>query len=228
MNKQTIVAAMLGLAVTGCANTRKAVPPQQPVGMTPIPSLHETINRGVANPAIARATLPDPNNPNWSGRSIPPGGMSQSARPKVATTTAAAAGVAAVLTPGEPPAPFPKLAPVVATHEPTSPPSVPAPANDPAVSPSSISRPMASQPLASEQPASQTPAPMTPGEVVDTQSLPPVADNLGMPDLSKPLEIEPYASPLTPLEEAPAAAAPETAPAPEGSPTAPGAAVRER
>ncbi len=217
MKKPTIVAAVLGLAMTGCAHTRKAGAPEKPIGMEPIPEIHETINRG-ASPAVARATLPEPNNPNWEGRSIPAGVPPRAAAPNVATT-ASAAGAAAVLTPGAPPAPFPALAPEVAPRQASAPPQFAA--SDPQVSPSSISQPTDYQPI----------APLPPGGVVESPSLPPVADDLGMPasppasgapgmpDLSKPLEIEPYAPPLA----ADPAAAPSTKlPAPaEPTSTAP-------
>ena len=245
MKKQTIVAAMLGLAMTGCANSRKSVVPEQPVGMSPIPSIHDTINRG-ASPAVAQTTLRDPSNPAWSGRAIPSDGPPRAAAPRVASTPPGAAGAAAVLTPNAPPAPFPKLAPEVAARQPSMPPQIAD--SDPQVSPSSISQPAAAQPAAQPM-ASQAPAPLPPGGVVDSPALPPVADDLGMPasppvaddlvspgspvvsnpsmpDLSKPLEIEPYTDPLAPLptnrEASTPGPAPESAPAmPSPAPSAP-------
>ncbi len=72
--KRQLVAGLLGLAVAGCAQSRSqmpkgaAGPTPSPVGMTPVPSIHDSINRGTGGPAMAQATLPDPADSRWNGR----------------------------------------------------------------------------------------------------------------------------------------------------------------
>ncbi len=74
--RRKIAVGMLGLALAGCAQSRSSMPGAashgQPIGMEPVPSISDTINRGTGDPAIVQATLPDPKNPNWSGEFTPP------------------------------------------------------------------------------------------------------------------------------------------------------------
>ncbi|MGA8350486.1 MAG: hypothetical protein WB773_22025, partial [Isosphaeraceae bacterium] len=76
--RRKIAVGMLGLALAGCAQSRSSLPVAasrgQPIGMEPVPSINDTINRGTGDPAIVQATLPDPKSPNWSGEFIPPRG----------------------------------------------------------------------------------------------------------------------------------------------------------
>src|SRR5271157_1556201 len=76
--RRKIAVGMLGLALAGCAQSRSSVPGAasrgQPIGMEPVPSISDTINRGTGDPTIVQATLPDPKNPRWSGEFIPPRG----------------------------------------------------------------------------------------------------------------------------------------------------------
>ena len=76
--RRKIAVGMLGLALAGCAQSRSPVPGAasrgQPIGIEPVPSINDTINRGTGDPAIVQATLPDPKNPKWSGEFIPPRG----------------------------------------------------------------------------------------------------------------------------------------------------------
>ncbi|MGA7502223.1 MAG: hypothetical protein WBX00_36480, partial [Isosphaeraceae bacterium] len=76
--RRKIAVGMLGLALAGCAQSRSSVPGAasrgQPIGMEPVPSINDTINRGLGDPAIVQATLSDPKNPKWSGEFIPPRG----------------------------------------------------------------------------------------------------------------------------------------------------------
>ncbi len=80
--KRTLIAGMLGLAVAGCAHSRSDVSKETPrnlngpVGMTPIPPLKETINRGLGDQASAKAALRDPEDARWSGQAPGPGGPS--------------------------------------------------------------------------------------------------------------------------------------------------------
>jgi len=198
VKKQTIVAAMLGLAIAGCANTRKVGPPEgpanRPVGMTPIPSLHETINRGVDSPAVAKMTLPDPSNPNWSARPYPPGSPPRGGAPNVATTTAGA-GAAALAAQGQPPAQLPALAPEVGLNDPSAAPRVAS--GDPEVSPSSIS---------------PRPAASAPGEVIDPSPLPPVLDTLDTPGLEAPAATNDQADPANGPTPVPISGAAPTTP----------------
>src|SRR5262245_10513259 len=91
--KRQIVAGVMGLALAGCAHSRMDGPksagaanPVGPVGMSPVPSLHDTINRGTGNPALAQSALGAPRDPRWSGnapspdapRSEAPGGAASS------------------------------------------------------------------------------------------------------------------------------------------------------
>ncbi|WP_165247855.1 peptidylprolyl isomerase [Paludisphaera soli] len=73
MKRQTLAVALIGVAIGGCAQSRNARMPETsgdgPVGMEAVPSIHDTINRGT-HPSVARATLPDPANPNWSGHPL--------------------------------------------------------------------------------------------------------------------------------------------------------------
>ncbi len=70
-----IAVGILALALAGCAQSRPSLPtpasPQKPVGMDPVPSISDTINRGTGDPAVVQSTLPDPKNPIWSGDYIP-------------------------------------------------------------------------------------------------------------------------------------------------------------
>jgi len=135
--KLKLVAALFGLAIGGCAQSRSAkLPEGPPIGMDPVPSIHDTINRGT-NPAVAQATLPAPANPDWSGGSRPEQPPATGLAPRVATTQPAAAYQAkpepAAAAPA--PAPLPSLEPEVAT---TRPPAAPQSAlGDPSISPSS-------------------------------------------------------------------------------------------
>ena len=75
--KRKIIAGMLGLAVAGCAHSRSEIPketkrPLGPVGITPVPPIDQTINRGVGNPAVSQATLRDAEDSRWSGRAPAP------------------------------------------------------------------------------------------------------------------------------------------------------------
>ncbi len=73
--KRQFVAGVMGLAVAGCAHFRSEAPkgppsanPASPVGMQPVPSIYDTINRGTGNPAMAQSALGNPNDPRWSGQ----------------------------------------------------------------------------------------------------------------------------------------------------------------
>jgi parvulin-like peptidyl-prolyl isomerase len=73
--KRQLVAGVMGLALAGCAHTRSDVPkkpdattPASPVGMNPVPSIHDTINRGTGDSALAQHVLNDPKDPRWSGQ----------------------------------------------------------------------------------------------------------------------------------------------------------------
>ena len=80
---------MLGLAIAGCAQSRSSMPSPQPVGMEPVPSIHDTINRGTGDRAIQKSALNDPEDPRWSGKLAargpraggPSGPRPQAARP---------------------------------------------------------------------------------------------------------------------------------------------------
>ena len=90
--RRKIAVGMLGLALAGCAQSRSSMPGTasrpQPIGMDPVPAIADTINRGTGDPAVVKSTLPDPNNPKWSGEYVPVTGVPGTD----ATGTAARAG----------------------------------------------------------------------------------------------------------------------------------------
>ena len=63
-------------------------PPPEPVAIKPIPSIYDTVNRGLGGQAIARTTMKDPNSPTWDGRAQ----LASSARPISDTSTNPAPG----------------------------------------------------------------------------------------------------------------------------------------
>src|SRR5215470_8764813 len=72
--KKLFIAGVMGLALAGCAHSRSEVSktpddtkPVGPVGLQPLPSLRDTINRGTGNAALAQSALGDPNDARWSG-----------------------------------------------------------------------------------------------------------------------------------------------------------------
>ena len=68
--KRQLVASMLSLAIAGCAQSR--VNQQSPVAMTPVPSVYDTVNRGMGGDALAKTAMSDPADPQWSGRAQAP------------------------------------------------------------------------------------------------------------------------------------------------------------
>ena len=89
--RRRIAVGMLGLVMAGCAQSRSAMPVKgKPVGVdTPVPTLSDTINRGMGDPTVQRAALSNPSDPNWSGRFVPPG---QGSHAVMATRPQAAPG----------------------------------------------------------------------------------------------------------------------------------------
>jgi parvulin-like peptidyl-prolyl isomerase len=72
MNRLWVV-SMLSLAMAGCAQSRSAISkrdekPPEPVALTPIPPVYDTINRGMGGPAVARTAMKKPDDPMWNGR----------------------------------------------------------------------------------------------------------------------------------------------------------------
>ena len=76
--KRRFGVGLLCLALAGCSQTRQSKPEQgahgQPINMDPVPSLSQTINRGMGDAAIQQATLPDAKSPMWYGQYTPPPG----------------------------------------------------------------------------------------------------------------------------------------------------------
>jgi parvulin-like peptidyl-prolyl isomerase len=106
--KREFVASILCLALAGCAQSRSTLSKNDspgggpgPVAMTPVPSVYDTVNRGMGGDALAQRTLPTSNDPRWSGRApIATAGNSATAAgasavppsaPAVAATTGAMA-----------------------------------------------------------------------------------------------------------------------------------------
>lgn len=78
--RKSFIAGVMGLALAGCAHSRSELArtpdgkkPDGPVGLTPIPSIHDSINRGTGGAALAQAALGDPNDPRWAGIAPNPG-----------------------------------------------------------------------------------------------------------------------------------------------------------
>ncbi len=108
--KRVFVVSFLSLAAAGCAESRSVLSKQDspspgPVAVTPVPSLYDTVNQGMGNPAIVRSAIKDPDNPQWSGRASvaaasPPaatGGAGPSQRPSQATPAGGGAAAPAPL-----------------------------------------------------------------------------------------------------------------------------------
>ena len=71
--RRVFVVSLLSLAAAGCAQSRSTLAKQdpsaaEPVSIKPVPSLTETVNRGMGNQAVVRSALKDPDDPRWSGR----------------------------------------------------------------------------------------------------------------------------------------------------------------
>ena len=81
-----LAVSMLCLALAGCAQSKGALSrgasyPASPVAITPVPSIYDTINKGVGGNAVAQTAIKNPDDPQWAGqtqvsvaaRPIPPG-----------------------------------------------------------------------------------------------------------------------------------------------------------
>ena len=194
--RRKIAVGMLGLALAGCAQSRSSLPVAasrgQPIGMEPVPSINDTINRGTGDPAIVQATLPDPKSPNWSGEFIPPRGPAGTPPgPQVARSDAVQGSASSTDPAGRASAP---ASAVLAS--PSSPPpasaagllagaGMPAPAVDPQAARAPTAPPV--QTLPSQQPVmANLEVSRSPGEVPPTaaaagspspvQALPPVEE----------------------------------------------------
>ncbi len=76
--RRRMAAGLLGLSLVGCAQSKPLLNKQdpaapKPVALTPVPSIHDTINRGLGGKAMTATTLPDSANPRWAGQAPPPG-----------------------------------------------------------------------------------------------------------------------------------------------------------
>ncbi|HMF38366.1 MAG TPA: hypothetical protein VKF17_17115, partial [Isosphaeraceae bacterium] len=226
--RRKIAVGMLGLALAGCAQSRSSVPGAasrgQPIGMEPVPSINDTINRGTGDPAIVQATLPDPKNPHWSGEFIPPRGPGgtppgpQIARSGPVQGTAsspdpagrAAAPTSAVL--ASPSSPPPASAAGLLTGA-----GMPAPGADPQAAQAPTTPPVQTAP--SQQPGmADLEMSRSPGEVPPTaaaagspspdQALPPVEEPPAVGASGVPLEAAVAPAAVAPAAVAPAAVAP--------------------
>ncbi|MGZ3380410.1 MAG: peptidylprolyl isomerase [Isosphaeraceae bacterium] len=225
--RRKIAVGMLGLALAGCAQSRSSLPVAasrgQPIGMEPVPSINDTINRGTGDPAIVQATLPDPKSPNWSGEFIPPRGPAGTPPgPQVARSDAVQGSASSTDPAGRASAP---ASAVLAS--PSSPPpasaagllagaGMPAPAVDPQAARAPTAPPV--QTLPSQQPVmANLEVSRSPGEVPPTaaaagspspvQALPPVEEPRAVGAPGAPLEAA-----VAPAAVAPTSAAPAVAP----------------
>ena len=206
MKGTLLAAAAVVLAIGGCAHSRSAMPPgarSEPVGIEPTPSIYDTINRGTS-PAMAKATLPDPDNPNWSGAPAPPGRPEAGPAPKRAVAAAAAPSRAPLAEP-------PRESPAVAYS--TTAAADPAPTRTSQAAPAVAAAPAAEAagdlPPAVE--ADPTAAPPELPELPDAVEAPPA--DAEDPLLGPSPELMPAVEPPPPTE--PAAAAPAVEPADE-------------
>ena len=194
--RRKIAVGMLGLALAGCAQSRSSVPGAasrgQPIGMEPVPSINDTINRGTGDPAIARATLPDPKDPKWTGEFVPPrgpagtppgpqvarSGLVQGSASSTASASRASAPASAVLaSPSSPPPasaagllagagmPAPAADPQAA-RAPTAPPLQTVPSQQPGMTDLEVSR----------SPGEVPPTAAAAGSPAPDQALPPVEE----------------------------------------------------
>ena len=86
-----IVAAIFGLALAGCAQTKTKIAkddaPPVPVALTPVPSIYDSINRGVGSKKVQEKTLKETSAPHWAGRVREPGTRDLAAAPAVALSS---------------------------------------------------------------------------------------------------------------------------------------------
>lgn len=236
MKRLTLAAALAGLAMGGCAQSRSAKfaeEPAQPVGLVPTPSIHETINRGT-DPGVARTTLPDPSSPNWSGAPLIPRRPETGLAPKVASsdgrTTPAEMHDAAVAAArrGEPlrePSAAPTASPRVSEEpEPASlPPMIEAaPTTTAAVEPTEAEPAPEAGPLPEpEASGGPLPEPAPAAEPLPEPAPAPEAAPAGDPLLGPNPELMPAMEPSPPAAtpNRPQAASPEPAPTPADEPT---------
>ena len=206
--RRKIAVGMLGLALAGCAQSRSSLPVAasrgQPIGMEPVPSINDTINRGTGDPAIVQATLPDPKNPNWSGEFIPPRGPAGTPPgPQVARSDAVQGSASSTDSAGRASAP---ASAVLAS--PSSPPpasaagllagaGMPAPAVDPQAARAPTAPPVqtvpAQQPVMADLEVSRSPGEVPPtaaaaGSPSPDQALPPVEEPRAVGGAGAPLE----------------------------------------
>lgn len=220
--KRRMAVGLLGLALVGCAQSKPLLtkadkPAPAPVAITPVPSIHDTINRGLGGSALAATTLPDPTNPRWAGRVPPPG------TDPTPPTAIAAKGPAPVATPLA--SPSSPVAGAVAAATPAAGFSVPSAAATETMAPPA---PMSAGPgLSASSAALSSPVSIatgvggqrsgsSPASASRSAALEPAAvPHVDAGDL-------PVASGLPPLSAASTATAPATAPAAmAGAPTSP-------
>ena len=228
--RRKIAVGMLGLALAGCAQSRSSLPVAasrgQPIGMEPVPSINDTINRGTGDPAIVQATLPDPKNPQWSGEFIPPRGpagtppgpqvarsspVQGSASSTDSASRASAPASAVLASPSSPPPasaagllagagmPAPAADPQAA-RAPTAPPVQTVPAQQPGMADLEVSR----------SPGEVPPTAAAAGSPSPDQALPPVEEPPAVGTPGAPLEAAVAPSAVAPTSAAPAAVAPST------------------
>lgn len=243
MKREFLAAAIAGLAIGGCAQSRSARPPEiegEPVGLVPAPSIYDTINRGTS-PAVAKSTLPNPADPNWSGAPL----ISRRPETGLAPRTAAAdpsARLAAAPAPAQarrsdPPRELhasataaPAAAPAEPDDEPSLPPAAEAdpiaaaeampelpPADEamPDLPPAAEADPIAAEELPDLPPAAAAP---TPAPAAEDPLLGPSPELMPAIEPSAPAEKAPAGAPAPPLEAAPAV---EAAPGPSAAAPAP-------
>jgi len=176
--KRLWVVSMLSLALAGCAQSRSAISkqdakPPDPVGLTPVPSVYDTINRGMGGPSIARSAIKNPNEPMWAGRDQ--------------ATTVARPVSNGPINPGTDPAQLPPSAVASGPNGPIAgqapPPAGPGPTSTPPAQ-AAAAVPAASTLAVSELPVQSTPSPVSvlPGSIaLEPAGAPVVSPTTAMP-----------------------------------------------
>jgi peptidyl-prolyl cis-trans isomerase SurA len=76
--KRLFVAGALSLVMAGCAQSRSALTQDDskqkpnPVALTPIPSIYDSVNTGMGDKAVVQTAIKDPGDPRWAGRAQVP------------------------------------------------------------------------------------------------------------------------------------------------------------
>jgi peptidyl-prolyl cis-trans isomerase SurA len=245
--KRLWVVSMLSLALAGCAQSRSAISkrdekPPDPVALTPVPPVYDTINRGMGGPAVARTAMKNPNDPKWNGRDqvttvarpvsngqnisgpdpsqLPPSVLASGAAGAIAEQAAQPTGPPLRATPAQ--AATPAASSLAVSELPIQNTLSPAP-----VQSGSVAREAAGGPIASAAGAMPNPAPIrgpAPLSIQAPRAASPglTANRASAPSVNKPpINDRPQSSPTADLAVSPSVSRQPLTPAPPGSTNAP-------